>query len=147
MNLARQLPPHHPAFADCHGRLRTRFVAALALLLGLLGLLHADAPWAAVPLAPAMPVEIAAAMAASAQERLPVILSGAATVDLGARARLFLDESQPFPHEAANLPGFLRQLAPADKVNLLGGSYWWYAELRNDKIGRASCRERVCQYV
>jgi hypothetical protein len=36
--------------------------------------------------------------------------------------------------DAAGLPAMLARLKPASRVDLLGGSYWLYAELRNDSL-------------
>ncbi|TFW19227.1 hybrid sensor histidine kinase/response regulator, partial [Duganella callida] len=57
---------------------------------------------------------------------------GNASVDLAKSGRLYRDSGEPYPAGAAALPAMLAQLKPADKVDLLGGSYWLYAELRND---------------
>ncbi|WP_445229193.1 ATP-binding protein [Duganella rhizosphaerae] len=74
-----------------------------------------------------------AATAATAAERLPAAISvNTASIDLMATGKLYLDEGQPFPVDAAGLPKLLAGLNPATKVNLLGGGYWLYAELRND---------------
>jgi len=61
----------------------------------------------------------------------PLGLSGN-SIDLMQHARLYNDEGQPFPVDAASLPQFVSQLKPASKVDLLGGHYWLVAELRND---------------
>jgi signal transduction histidine kinase/DNA-binding NarL/FixJ family response regulator/HPt (histidine-containing phosphotransfer) domain-containing protein len=53
-------------------------------------------------------------------------------VDLAARGQLYHGGGQPFPADAAALPAMLSRLARADQVDLLGGSYWLYAEVRND---------------
>ncbi|NYE59695.1 signal transduction histidine kinase/DNA-binding response OmpR family regulator [Duganella sp. 1224] len=54
------------------------------------------------------------------------------SVDLARAGQLFADHGEPYPVNAAGLPAMLARLKPASKVNLLGGSYWLYAELRND---------------
>ncbi|WP_254442130.1 hybrid sensor histidine kinase/response regulator [Duganella vulcania] len=71
--------------------------------------------------------------AAASAETLPAAISvNTASIDLMTTGKLYLDEGQPFPVDAAGLPKLLAQLKPAPKVDLLGGSYWLYAELRND---------------
>jgi len=71
--------------------------------------------------------------AAASTETLPAAISvNTASIDLMTTGKLYLDEGQPFPVDAAGLPKLLAQLKPAPKVDLLGGSYWLYAELRND---------------
>jgi signal transduction histidine kinase/HPt (histidine-containing phosphotransfer) domain-containing protein/DNA-binding NarL/FixJ family response regulator len=55
-----------------------------------------------------------------------------AGVDLAASGKLYLDEGQSHPATADGLPAMLAALKPAAKVDLLGGGYWLYAELRND---------------
>jgi signal transduction histidine kinase/CheY-like chemotaxis protein/HPt (histidine-containing phosphotransfer) domain-containing protein len=55
-----------------------------------------------------------------------------ASVDLAVAGTLYKDEGQPYPVNAAALPTLLASLKRADKVDLLGGSYWLHAELRND---------------
>ncbi|MTV36636.1 hybrid sensor histidine kinase/response regulator [Duganella radicis] len=54
------------------------------------------------------------------------------SVDLAKAGRLYIDSGEPYPLNAAGLPAMLASLKPAHKVNLLGGSYWLYAELLND---------------
>ena len=54
------------------------------------------------------------------------------SIDLAKAGKLYQDEGQPYPVDAAGLPHMLARLKPASKVDLLGGSYWLYAELRND---------------
>ena len=53
-------------------------------------------------------------------------------IDLARAGVLYADNGEPYPVNAAGLPAMLAQLKPANKVSLLGGSYWLYAELRND---------------
>ncbi|MYM27732.1 response regulator [Duganella sp. CY15W] len=53
-------------------------------------------------------------------------------IDLAKAGKLYQDQGQPYPVDAAGLPAMLARLKPASKVDLLGGSYWLYAELRND---------------
>jgi hypothetical protein len=77
-----------------------------------------------------------AATPAAAQLQLrppasPIALNSA-SIDLAVQGRLFRDDGQAFPVTAAGLPAMLARLKPAAKVDLLGGSYWLYAELRND---------------
>ncbi|HEX5341231.1 MAG TPA: ATP-binding protein [Duganella sp.] len=57
-----------------------------------------------------------------------------ASVDLARTGRLYVDQGEPFPVDTAGLPAMLARLKPASKVDLLGGSYWLYAELRNDSL-------------
>ena len=67
----------------------------------------------------------------------PAALHAGRTLDLAAGSRLYLAGDQPFPAAAAALPSMLAQLAPAPKVDLLGGAYWLYAEVRNDSAQQA----------
>ncbi len=69
------------------------------------------------------------AMAAPAPA--PIALTSG-SIDLARAGQLFADNGEPYPVNAAGLPAMLAKLTPASKVNLLGGSYWLYAELRND---------------
>ncbi|WP_296001504.1 7TM diverse intracellular signaling domain-containing protein [Rugamonas sp.] len=62
----------------------------------------------------------------------PLPLDGAQRVDLGRNAVLYRSGGEVLPADAAALPGLLAQLTPAARVDLLGGGYWLYAELRND---------------
>jgi signal transduction histidine kinase/DNA-binding response OmpR family regulator/HPt (histidine-containing phosphotransfer) domain-containing protein len=57
-----------------------------------------------------------------------------ASVDLAKSGRLYVDGGEPYPVNASGLPALLARLKPASKVDLLGGSYWLYAELRNDSL-------------
>ncbi|WP_432378580.1 ATP-binding protein [Duganella sp. P38] len=61
----------------------------------------------------------------------PISLTSA-SIDLAKAGRLYADNGEPYPVDAAGLPAMLAQLKPASSVNLLGGSYWLYAELSND---------------
>ncbi len=61
----------------------------------------------------------------------PIALTGG-SIDLAKAGQLFADNGEPYPVDAAGLPAMLAKLTPASKINLLGGSYWLYAELRND---------------
>ncbi|GJI91158.1 MULTISPECIES: hybrid sensor histidine kinase/response regulator [Duganella] len=70
---------------------------------------------------------------AQAQPQAAPIPLNSASVDLAVQGKLFHDDDgQAFPVTAGGLPAMLAQLKPAAKVDLLGGSYWLYAELRND---------------
>ncbi|MES2346473.1 MAG: ATP-binding protein [Pseudomonadota bacterium] len=69
---------------------------------------------------------------AQAQPQAAPIPLNSASVDLAVQGKLFHDDGQAFPVTAAGLPAMLAQLKPAARVDLLGGSYWLYAELRND---------------
>ncbi|WP_373987514.1 ATP-binding protein [Duganella sp. BuS-21] len=61
----------------------------------------------------------------------PVALTGPG-IDLAKAGQLYVDGGEPYPLDATGLPGMLAKLKPASGVDLLGGSYWLYAELRND---------------
>lgn len=61
----------------------------------------------------------------------PLALSNA-SIDLARAGRLFVDNGEPYPIDASGLQPMLARLQPATHINLLGGSYWLYAELRND---------------
>ena len=63
---------------------------------------------------------------------LPRILLSNPAIDLLQSGRLYQDEGQPFPVDAASLPHLLEQLKPVDQVGLLGGHYWLVATLYND---------------
>jgi signal transduction histidine kinase/DNA-binding response OmpR family regulator/HPt (histidine-containing phosphotransfer) domain-containing protein len=69
---------------------------------------------------------------AQAQPQTAPISLNSASVDLAEQGKLLHDDGQAFPATAAGLPAMLAQLKPAAKVDLLGGGYWLYAELRND---------------
>jgi signal transduction histidine kinase/DNA-binding response OmpR family regulator len=55
-----------------------------------------------------------------------------ASIDLARAGQLYADNGEPYPVNASGLPALLARLKPAAKVDLLGGSYWLYAELRAD---------------
>ncbi|MFA9216317.1 MAG: 7TM diverse intracellular signaling domain-containing protein [Sphingomonadaceae bacterium] len=59
-------------------------------------------------------------------------LQAGQTLDLAARGQLYHGAGAAFPAAAAGLPALLAQLTRAPKVDLLGGDYWLYTELRND---------------
>jgi signal transduction histidine kinase/DNA-binding response OmpR family regulator len=61
----------------------------------------------------------------------PIALTST-SIDLARAGQLYADNGEPYPVTAAGLPAMLARLTPASKVNLLGGGYWLYAELRND---------------
>ncbi|KQQ36157.1 histidine kinase [Duganella sp. Leaf126] len=63
---------------------------------------------------------------------LPTIGLGGAAIDITAGGRLYLDEGEQAPASASALPAMVAGMRPATKVDLLGGSYWLVAELRND---------------
>ncbi|MHA4866332.1 hybrid sensor histidine kinase/response regulator [Duganella sp. PWIR1] len=63
----------------------------------------------------------------------PVALTGPG-IDLAKAGQLYADGGEPYPLDATGLPNMLARLKPASHVNLLGGSYWLYAELRNDGL-------------
>src|SRR5450830_438885 len=71
-----------------------------------------------------------AAMAANAASAAVTLASD--SIDLAKAGQLYADNGEPYPVNATGLPAMLAKLKPASKVNLLGGSYWLYAELRND---------------
>ncbi len=60
-----------------------------------------------------------------------IALTGA-SIDLAKTGRLYVDNGEPYPMDASGLPAMLARLQPAQKVDLLGGSYWLYAEVHND---------------
>ena len=59
------------------------------------------------------------------------IQTGDVTV-LNQSGQLYHAGDEDFPATAAEIPGFISQLPPLSRVNLFGGSYWYYVELRND---------------
>jgi len=59
------------------------------------------------------------------------IQSGDMTV-LNKSGQLYHAGDEGFPATAIEIPGFIRQLPAISSVSLFGGSYWYYAELRND---------------
>ncbi|MRX09130.1 response regulator [Pseudoduganella sp. FT25W] len=61
----------------------------------------------------------------------PISLTNA-SIDLARAGQLYADNGEPYPVNASGLPALLARLKPAAKVDLLGGSYWLYAELRAD---------------
>jgi len=68
---------------------------------------------------------------ARAQAPFPIALTNA-SIDLAVAGKLYVDQGEPYPADAGGLPKLLASLKPAAKVDLLGGGYWLYAELRND---------------
>ncbi|WP_229223481.1 hybrid sensor histidine kinase/response regulator [Duganella sp. sic0402] len=60
----------------------------------------------------------------------PIALANA-SIDLAKTGKLYADNGEPYPLNAAGLPAMLASLKPANSVNLLGGGYWLYAELHN----------------
>ncbi|MRW90702.1 response regulator [Duganella sp. FT80W] len=68
---------------------------------------------------------------AQAAPDAPIALASS-SIDLAKSGRLYVDHGEPYPVDAAAIPAMLARLQPAGKVNLLGGGYWLYAELRND---------------
>lgn len=68
---------------------------------------------------------------------LPVHASGAISlkqgeiIDLAEHGQLFRADIEDFPSSASKLPTWLSQREPAPSVNLFGGAYWLYAEIRN----------------
>ncbi|MGV7206863.1 7TM diverse intracellular signaling domain-containing protein [Oxalobacteraceae bacterium A2-2] len=71
------------------------------------------------------------ALAAPVLAQQPLAMDGKSSLELSA-ARLYHDEGQPFPSRVAGLPALLAGLKPASRVDLLGGRYWLYTEVRND---------------
>lgn len=61
-----------------------------------------------------------------------VSLHQGALGDLIKNGSLYHATDANFPASAETLPAWLSTLKPADKVNLLGGSYWFYIEVTND---------------
>jgi signal transduction histidine kinase/DNA-binding response OmpR family regulator len=101
------------------------------LLLAALAIFAALACLSPPPVHAAGGAPTAAPTTAPASSAAVTILTNA-NVDLAASGRLYLDEGQPAPSSADALPALLAGLKPAAKVDLLGGRYWLYAELRND---------------
>ena len=64
-------------------------------------------------------------------------LDGNGSLDLARHGHLYQASGEAFPADAAGLPAMLMQLRPSARVNLLGGGYWLYAELRNDSAQSA----------
>jgi hypothetical protein len=56
-----------------------------------------------------------------------------ASVDLAKAGRLFVDHGEPYPSMPPACRPCWRGSSPP-RVDLLGGSYWLYAELRNDSL-------------
>ncbi|WP_343729666.1 ATP-binding protein [Duganella sp.] len=67
-----------------------------------------------------------------APARAQAIALTSTSIDLAKAGQLYADRGEPYPINAAGLPAMLARLQPAPRVDLLGGSYWLYAELRND---------------
>ncbi|MES2128979.1 MAG: 7TM diverse intracellular signaling domain-containing protein [Pseudomonadota bacterium] len=63
--------------------------------------------------------------------------SAQAHVDLMPTGALYQDHAEAFPASLAAVPAWQAGLAPAAKVNLLGGSYWLVASMRQDRAGEA----------
>lgn len=61
-----------------------------------------------------------------------VSLKQGEVVDLIKSGHLYLATDNNFPTSAAELPHWLSLHQPADRINLFGGSYWFYAEVSND---------------
>ncbi|QJD93661.1 response regulator [Duganella dendranthematis] len=72
------------------------------------------------------------AMCAHASATAAPIALTSTSIDLAKAGQLYADNGEPYPVTAAGLPAMLAKLTAASKVNLLGGGYWLYAELRND---------------
>ncbi|MES2149566.1 MAG: ATP-binding protein [Pseudomonadota bacterium] len=51
-------------------------------------------------------------------------------IDLNPQSQLYRDDGQGFPADAAAFPAWQAALAPAPKVDLLGGAYWMVARVR-----------------
>ena len=62
----------------------------------------------------------------------PLALTGQGIATLGSGGRLFLAGDETAPADAAALPAWLAQQRPAAEVDLFGGAYWLYAQVRND---------------
>ena len=67
----------------------------------------------------------------ASQSEVVSIQTGDMTV-LNQSGQLYHAGDEDFPATAAEIPGFISQLPPLSRVNLFGGSYWYYVELRND---------------
>ncbi|MES2264968.1 MAG: 7TM diverse intracellular signaling domain-containing protein [Pseudomonadota bacterium] len=79
---------------------------------------------------------IAAAQAADVRHG-QAVLTTPTTIDLLASGRLYRAGAEAFPGSAADIAGFVGRLRPAQGVDLLGGSYWLHARLRNDTLQTA----------
>ena len=51
---------------------------------------------------------------------------------LNESGQLYLADDEDFPSSAAEITGFIAKRTPVSNVNLFGGSYWYYVELKND---------------
>jgi len=67
----------------------------------------------------------------TSQSEVVAIQSGDVTV-LNSSGQLYHAGDGDFPASAAEIPNFISQLPAISSVSLFGGSYWYYAELRND---------------
>jgi len=67
----------------------------------------------------------------ASQGEVVSILSGDMTV-LNQSGQLYHAGDEVFPATAAEIPSFITQLSTISHVDLLGGSYWYYVELRNE---------------
>lgn len=60
----------------------------------------------------------------------PTLIDTDEPIDLVDTGRLYIAGDAGFPQDAQAIPNLLARLKAADKVNLFGGSYWLYTELR-----------------
>ena len=60
----------------------------------------------------------------------PAVIDDGKSIDLADTGKLYIADDASFPERAQDIPSLLMQLKPATKVNLFGGGYWLYAELR-----------------
>jgi diguanylate cyclase (GGDEF)-like protein len=60
----------------------------------------------------------------------PAVIDDTQPIDLADSGKLYAAGDASFPERAQDIPSLLTQLKPAAKVNLFGGDYWLYAELR-----------------
>jgi len=65
------------------------------------------------------------------QANIVTIHSGEATL-LNQSGQLYRAGEEDFPHSAAAIPSFIAQLPSVPSINLFGGHYWYYVELRNN---------------
>jgi len=61
-----------------------------------------------------------------------ISLTQGEVTDLAEHGQLFMADKEDFPALARDIPAWLSQRQAAPTVNLFGGAYWVYAELRNN---------------
>ena len=122
MSTASKISKRYTALFAC-------FLLTALLIITLITMLAAPSPAHAQA-----PHAVHAAQPVQADSRLgQAVLTGSRSLDLMRSARLYQASgaNAPFP-AGAELPAFLATLTPAKEVDLLGGSYWLHARLRND---------------